>query len=126
MTPIEIIALIMIILAVVKIIILLVNPGAWLDFAKSMWKNPGAVKVVGLVLAAITLYYLLQELNIVQIMAVMAFMASLIMVGFAPYVNPLMNKFEAQIRKRNIWQKSWLYTAIWIILLIWAAKELLM
>jgi len=126
-TPVEIIALIVVVLAVVKMVVLLVKPSAWMNLAKSVWAKHGVVKVVSFVLAAIVLYYLIiSGITIVQIMAVTAFVALLIMIGLASEVGPLIKKYDAMIKKGNIWKEYWLYALIWIILIVWAGKELLM
>lgn len=124
-TSIEIIALVMIVLAVIKIGVLLVNPKSWMNFAKNLYSKPKAVSSVALILAAIVLYYLIQSgLGIVEILAVTAFVSLLILVGLAKEIKPLMKKYDAIIRKGNLWKENWLYTLIWVILLIWGVKEL--
>ncbi|MBU0467309.1 MAG: hypothetical protein KJ718_05135 [Nanoarchaeota archaeon] len=125
-TPVEVIALIVVIAAVVKMIVLLVNPRAWIGFAKGVYAKTGLVQMVGLILAAVVLYYLLQEITIVQVMAVVAFTALLVMVGLAPEIGHFVKKYEAQIKKGTLWKQYWLYTLIWIVLVLWAAKELLL
>jgi hypothetical protein len=125
-TPIEIIAWIVIIASAIKMIVLLINPVSWMNFAKKLYAKPTIVKPVAFVLAGIILYYLLAEgITIVQIMAVTAFVASLLMIGLASEAPGLMKKFDVMIKKGNIWKEYWFYSLLWIILLIWAAKELL-
>ena len=58
MTPIEWIAAILIVFAVVKILVLLVKPVAWMKFAKAIWSNAGVVKIVAFVLAGVVFVYL--------------------------------------------------------------------
>ncbi|MFQ5531243.1 MAG: hypothetical protein ACE5ES_01365, partial [Candidatus Nanoarchaeia archaeon] len=85
------------------------------------------VQVVALVLGAIVLYYLvLGGVTIVEIMAVTAFVSLLVLVGLAKEVGPLMKKYEAMIKKGNLWKEYWLYALIWIVLILWAARELLL
>ena len=125
-TPVEIIALVIIIFALIKMLVLLVNPKSWMNFAKGLYKTPAVTQIIALILAAVVLYYLLQELTIVQIVATMAFMALLLAIGLAPEVGSLIKKYETMIKKGNLWKEYWLYTLIWIILLLWALKELFM
>ena len=125
-TPVEIIALIVIAVSVIKMIVLLVNPRAWMNFAKGIYSKSGVVQFVSLILAAVVLYYLLQEITIVQVLAVVAFTVLIVLVGIAGEIGPLIKKYETIIKKGNLWKQYWLYTLIWIILLIWAAKELFM
>ncbi len=124
-TPVETIALIIIVVAAIKIFVLLMKPMAWMNFAKKIYlTNPKLTQVIYLVLAAIVLYYLLQEMTIVQILAVAAFMSLLIGVGLMPIMGDLFKKYEGIIKRGNMWKDSWLYTLIWIILLAWGVKEL--
>jgi hypothetical protein len=126
-TSVEIIALIVIIAAIIKMLILLVNPQGWMKFAKGMYKNVVLAQIIGLILAVVILYYLLGAgITIVQILAVMAFLAALLMVGLAPHISDLLKKYQGQIKRGRLWQENWLYTLIWIVLLLWALKELFM
>jgi len=124
-TPVEIIALVMIVLAVIKIAVLLVNPKSWMNFAKGIYSKPNVTSLVAFVFAAIVLYYLLQSgITIVEILAVTAFVTLLMVFGLAKEVGPLMKHFEAIIKKGNFWKDYWFYTLIWVILLAWGVKEL--
>ncbi len=125
MTPIEWIAAILIVFAVVKILVLLVKPVAWMKFAKAIWSNAGVVKIVAFVLAGVVLYYLdASGITIVQIFAVTAFVALLAMVGLADEVEYFIKKYSVLVKTGKIWKKYWLYTIIWIALLIWGIKVL--
>jgi len=124
MTPIEIIALILIALAFIKMVILLVKPKAWMNLTKSIYSNKILIQVVAFILASILLYYLLQELTIVQILAVIAFTAFLVVLGLASEVEFIVKKYEAQIKNGSLWKKHWFYVLVWLVLLIWGAYEL--
>ena len=124
-TPIEIIALILIIVGVIKIIVLLYNPKALMNFAKNVYSKPNLTSLIALILAAVVLYYLIQSgMTIVQVLAVAAFVVLLIMVGLAKEVGPLMKKYETIIKKGNLWKEYWLYILAWIFLMAWGIKEL--
>lgn len=123
-TPVETIALVMIVGGLIKIAVLLVNPKSWMNFAKDLYSKPKAVSAIALIFAAIVFYYIIQEVSIVQILAVTAFVALLILVGMANHVGSIMKQFEVIIKKGNLWRDYWLYTLIWVILLAWGAKEL--
>lgn len=127
MTPIEIIALIVIIVSVIKILVILVKPKIWVDsVVKRVWANPMIMSIISLVLAAIVLYYLIQSgLTIVQILAVTAFVSLLIAIGVGTYANELIS-MAAKMLKKGIMKKAWLYIIIWIVLLVWGAYELFM
>lgn len=125
MTAIETIAGIIIIFSAIKILVILVNPAAWMNFARSLYSKPGAVKTVAFVLAAIVLYYLVQSgLTIVDILAVTAFVALLVLIGLAGEVDDLIKKYQGKVKAGRILKDYWFYTLLWIILLVWGAKEL--
>ena len=124
-TPVETIALIIILVGAIKIVVLLVNPKAWMNFAKSVYSKPSLTSLVALVLAAVVLWYLIQSgITIVEVLAVSAFVTLLIAVGLAKEVGPLMKKYEAMIKKDKLWKEYWLYALAWILLMAWGVKEL--
>ena len=122
-TPVEIIALILIIAAVIKLVVLFIKPKAWMNFAKKLWSKPSITSIVLFALAAIVLYYLIQELTIIQILATTAFVSLLIGMGFAKNIKPLISTYEKQIKK-GIVKEYWLLLIVWILLLAWGIKEL--
>ncbi|MBU2616929.1 MAG: hypothetical protein KKB79_03045 [Nanoarchaeota archaeon] len=124
-TSIEWLALVLIVLIVIKILVILVNPKAWMSFAKGIYKKPAVTSFVALVLAAVVLYYLIQSgLTIVQILAVTVFVALLFVIGLASEVSYFIKKYEAMIKKGNLWREYWLYTLVWVVLIVWGAYEL--
>jgi|TARA_Y100000310_G_C20280989_1_gene622607 hypothetical protein len=127
LTPVEIIALIVIVASAIKMLVLLVNPKSWMNFAKRIYARPGWVSLIALALAIVVLYYLtLEGITIVQILAVTAFVALIILVGIARDVPALLKKYDTMVKKGNLWKEYWLYALIWIVLLVWGAKELFM
>ena len=126
-TSIEIIAIVIIAAAVIKMLVLAVNAKAWMNFSKGVYKSVAFAQIIGLIIAAVVLYYLLGAgITIVQILAVMAFLAGILMVGLAPYLGDLIKKYEGQIKRGHMWKENWLYLLIWIVILVWGIKELFM
>ena len=124
-TPVEWMALILIVISAIKIIVILVKPKAWNDsVVKKLWKNSGLAMIVSLILAAVALYYLLQELTIVQILATMLFLALLMAIGVSAYKKEIIGLADKMLKNKSVIKKSWLYLIIWIVLLLWGAKEL--
>lgn len=124
MTPIEIIALIFIIVAAIKILVILVKPKAWLDMVvKKVWVSPFITGLICLVLAAIVLYYLIQELTIIQIFAVMGFVGLLAGVGIAAYAKEIVG-LAGKLMNKGIVKRAWLQIIIWVILIIWGLYTL--
>ena len=126
-TPIEIIAIVIIAGAIIKMLMLAVNAKGYMNFAKGFYKSAGFAQLIGLIIAAVVLYYLLGAgITIVEILAVMAFLSGLLMVGLAPHLGDLIKKYEGQIKRGRMWKENWLYTLIWIVILVWGIKELFM
>lgn len=123
-TSIEIIALVLIVVVAIKMLVLLVKPKAWMNFAKAIYKKKAVAVMIGLVLGGVVLYYLIQELTIVQILAVIAFMAALFMIGLSGSASDLIKKYEGQIKRGKLWKENWFYTLLWIALIVWGALVL--
>ena len=125
-TPIELIALILITISLIKIVTIAIKPMAWFDgVVKPLFGNPKVTQVVSFLLAALVLYYLLIELTIVQVLAVTFFMALLMLGGMVSFAKPFIDDAEKIYRGRHILRKYWLYTLIWVVLLLWGLKEIL-
>ncbi len=127
MTPIEIMALVIIIISAIKVIVILANPKSWADIVKKIWANPMITSIISFILAAIVLYYLVwvEGITIVQILAVTLFVVLLIAVGVGTYATEVIS-MATKMLKKGILKRAWFYTLIWIVLLIWGAKELFM
>ena len=123
LSPIEIIALIFVLGGLVKIIAIMTSRKAWTDFVKGMYRSPGALLFVEVVLAAIVLYYLLQELNIVQITASLTLGALLTGIVFAVYKKEVLPPMLGILKKDSL-KKSWLPILIWFILMVWTLIEI--
>ncbi|MCH7568819.1 MAG: hypothetical protein IIA87_05345 [Nanoarchaeota archaeon] len=63
-------------------IVILTNRKRWWPITKSVYGNPAISGVIFFILAAVVLFYLLQELTIVQIIATAAFVSLLMGLGF--------------------------------------------
>ena len=126
METIAIFALIMATLALVKILIILVKPRAWYNLVKAVWKAPTIVMLICLILAAMVFYSLLQELSLVQIMAVVLFVALLGGVTAAVYSKEVVSLAGKMLNDRKFMRKAWLPIIIWLILVLWALKEILL
>jgi len=125
-TPIEIMALILVVFSLLKIVIIFVKPEAWLNsVVKKVWENPSLMMIVSLVLAGVSLYYLLDSgLTIVQILAVTLFVALLMAVGVAIYIKEIVGIAENLLKDKSILKKSWFYIVLWIALMVWGLYEL--
>lgn len=124
MTPVEIIALVLVIVGVIKVIVLMIKPSAWLGTFGKMWVNTPAFLVVAVILALVVLRYLLTELTIVQIFAVFAFMAPFYWIALAPYRREIYEMVSRDTSTKTLFQKSWFTMLIWVVLSVWVLMEI--
>jgi len=125
MTPIELFAWIAIVLALVKIIVVVINPKAWMNFAKTLWERPVVMMVVSLVLGIIVLTYLLETISIVQIFAVTLFVMLLSAVSLASYSKEFMKLADKLAKDKKFLRKAWVPIVVWAGLAIWALVQLI-
>ncbi|MEK6914680.1 MAG: hypothetical protein AABW83_03450 [Nanoarchaeota archaeon] len=126
MRPIELIALIFISFSLLKIIIIVFNKKFWIDnVTKRILKNAHLFSFICLVLSLITLYYLLKELTISQIIASMTFAILLIGFGILTHVKELSISIDKIQKEKDIIKKSLIYIIIWLIILLWGLKEII-
>ena len=124
MTIIEWMAAIIAIGIVIKLLVILVNPKAWLKIAMPLYSNSIILMIVGLILSGGSLWFLLDNgITIVQIFAVMFFLSSLIIVGVAGYSKEIIS-LGKKILSKGILKRMWLYIIIWLALSVWTIKEL--
>lgn len=119
----DVLALILIIISSIKIITILINPKAWLNnVVKKVYKPYSPI--IFLILSLIVLYFLLQELTIVQILAVMLFTALIFGINFSTHSKELIRLANKICKQGNIIKRNWLSFVIWIILMLWGLKEI--
>lgn len=125
-TPIQIMALVFLVVATIKIIVIIAKPSAWAGLVKKVWASSIITMIICLVLAIISFYYLLQELTLTQIFATMLLISLLAGAGIAMYSKEVVGVALKLLKDRTIIKKSWLYLIIWIALIIWGFKEFFM
>lgn len=126
MTPIEIFALILAVVAAIKIMVIFIQPKSWLGLVKAVYKTPTLTMIVSLVLAAIVLYYLVwvEGITIIQIFAVMLFVGLLAAITMSSYFKEVTGVAEKMLRDKSILKKAWLSIIVWIVLIVWALYTL--
>lgn len=123
---IDLLAALLIFLAIVKLLVLSIRTPAWLHVAKLLYANRTGTTIVFYALAGLVLYALLQSgLTIVQILAVSLFTSLLLIPGFAPYMGEVLRALEGQTFGRMMCEQ-WHYTLVWTGLLFWGAYELIL
>jgi len=129
MTPIEIMALIVAVFVGFKLLVVLISPKSWMGIVKTVtiWKNPIPTILVSIVLAAVTLMYLLQELTIVQIFATTLFVMFLMIISLSSCAKATL-AVEKQVFKeldvKKLSMEAWLAIIVWGILTIWVLYAL--
>jgi hypothetical protein len=110
-TAIEILAILLIVLAAIKLVVILVDARVWLGFAKRVYAKPAVTSSVALLLAGLVLHLLLNSV------------ALLLMVSVAPYAGRLFAWLETQSLPAML-RQQWLYIVVWVLLLAWGAIEI--
>ena len=124
MTPVEIIALIIVLLGLTKFVMLMAKPQAWLGGGKKLLANGQVFTAVSFVLMLVALRYLLTELTIVQIFAVFGFVMPFMWLAFAGNKEELMAMAEKRVGQGNVFKKNWLISLIWLALMVWVLVEI--
>src|SRR3989344_5044401 len=124
LTSVELIGLVAALAAIIKIAFVIFSPISWLSFSRKFYSAPKLIPLLSLVLAAVVLYFLLFEVSITQIFAVMAFLALLIMSGAAFFAKEVIKIKESLLTKEYA-RKYWWYILIWLLLAVWALEEIL-
>ena len=124
-SAIEWMALIVALLGAGKLLMILTNPRRLIGIANKIYQQPSVTYFLSLLLAAISLWFLLQELTIVQVFACMLFFMFIVWAGFAPHSKEMSELANKLIKRKDLVKGSLLYILIWIILLLWVFKALL-
>ncbi len=122
----EILALILIALAVIKAVIFFVNANYWYSLVEKLYAKPKIISIVALLLAGIVLYFLITSgVTVTEILAVSLFIMLLIATGVAKYAGSLV-AWAKQQDMVFILKELWLYVLVWLLLLAWGVGEILM
>jgi len=122
-TPIEWIAAIVVILSLIKIIFIIFNKKKYFELVSPIYTKSKGTSWILLLLALVVLYFLLQSLSIVTIMAVMAFTSLLIGFAFMQYPKQIMS-LAKKIYSKQLSFAMTIYILIWLLLSLWTLKEL--
>jgi len=84
-----------------------------MNFAKVIYKKPAIISVVAFLLAGLVFYYLINSgIGIVNILAVSAFMALMLVIELAGNVKELIRKYENEAKEGKLWKRYWFYTSL--------------
>ena len=127
MNPIEIMAFIVAFFTLGKMLTMLFSQKSWFtNYTKRFWAHPGMLTIGSLVAVIVSLWFLLQELTIVQVFAVTFFSMSLIVLGLAPlskYMLEIEEKWFKEEKMITIGPIAWI---VWSGLSIWVLYTIFM
>lgn len=125
MTTIEIIALIGAIIVPVKIIMLLKGQKFWFEtVTEKYWGNAVTTTILSLLAVAVLLFFLLQELTIVQIWAGAVFGMALTSLALAPFSKWMLGVEKKWFTETNVFKTGWVSLIVWIALIVWVLYSL--
>ena len=124
MSTLEIIALVLVGLGLLELVICLIKPEIVLAVARPLYRRPRLAQFLYLVAGGLVLYFLLQELTIVQIMATILFAGCVMGLGIAPIGTELLEIFTHQVEKKRFWKDYALLWFVWILMLAWTLYAL--
>ncbi|MFH1585646.1 MAG: hypothetical protein ABIB79_02680 [archaeon] len=122
-SEVEIIAIIFAIGIIVKVLFVFQKKKSYIEWVKKMYKNPTLLVVIELAVAALVFYYLQMQMTIIQIFACLILGALLTGMTFAVYAKQLAPNMLSILKKRDAMKKAWLPILIWLVLAVWALKE---
>ena len=119
------IALFFVLVVLVKLLVVSYNKRIWIEkITKPIYNNQKITGVIITGLALLILKYLLEELSLVQIFAVVFFSSLLIVLGFLPYSKELMNLIE-KVEKREFTKWQIFYLLVWLFFALWVFYEII-
>ncbi len=126
MTPIQLMALFVAVLATIKLLVIIIKPKAWLNVIKFVYAKPVLTSYISLIFAILSLAYLLREITIIQIFAVMLLFMFLMLMSISAHAKEigivgLAKKLlkDGLLEDGLLIKKAWLPILVWIILLTW-------
>ena len=125
MTPIEIMALIVAALLIIKLVVVFINPKHWAKVAETSFAKPTITIVVCLVWSVVVLWFLLHELTIVHVFAVTLFLMPLFAMSFAFYAKETTAWMKKLLKQKNMLKRAWLIIVIWLVLALWVLYTIL-
>jgi len=130
MTPVEIIALIFIVISIIKLITIAISPKAWYGssnpLVKLVWNRISAT-IFSLIIGGVILYYLLAEISIVQLFVAVIFSFLLMIITVAPDIDKVLKAVPDQIEKKkgSFLVEYWPAIIAWVGLMVWTVWEIL-
>jgi len=127
LSSIEILALIVVVIAVIKLVVVLIKPKAWYNgVIRPIYSVPTLTTIVAFILAVVVLTYLISQLTMTQIFASMLFVILLMVMSFATFSKEVLAMAQKLYKEgvTSILRRAWFQIIIWLILLIWVVREI--
>lgn len=121
---IEIAALVIVVLSLIKVLIVVFNARTWMKVVKFLYGNVVVTFVVELILAGILFYYLIQQFTMVQLMAALGLGALLTGMTFAVYGKETIVWASKLLNTKSLLKKAWLPILLWLTLVVLTIIEL--
>jgi len=120
MNPIEILAVILAVLVLVKLFVFVFNPHIRVKIAKALYEKTVLITFVFLLLAIIVGYFVFARFTIVEVSALLLFASILFGLGLVPYTKGLIEVVEKESESRmTILKKNWPSILIWGAIALW-------
>ncbi|MDO8623064.1 MAG: hypothetical protein Q7R52_02365 [archaeon] len=124
LSPIETMALIFVVVLAAKLLIMAVNPKLWDNITNAFYLKPWFTTTILIIYALGALWYLLQELTIIQIFAVMLFTLVLTSMTLGAYVKEIFPVGAKIVKDKKKLFRLWIPMLIWIALSIWVIRAI--
>ena len=125
MTPLEIIAAIFIAGVLIKMAIIVIRPSRLYHGTPVRWLEKSSFAysyTIGI--AAIVFFYLYQQLTLLELFVGVLLGSFMVFIMLVPYIPVLLRAVRADIDNGiNIYQKLWLGTLLWLVLMGWVIWE---
>lgn len=119
----EIIVLIFILISLIKLITILIKKEKWISVIEIVYKNSKISSVLFLILAIVVFYYLINNMDIVEIFAALVFSYLLIIISFMFYSKEMVEVSKKILKKKfSFWMKG--YIIVWVLLIGWCLYEI--
>lgn len=123
-TPLEVIALVLIGISLLKLFVVLTNKMSWFNgVVKPIYSNGKTTQIIGIILAAIVFYYISLEMTITQIFGAFTLLTLLMVFSFADSSKETL-EFAKKLYSKRISASQWLLILIWVALVILTLAEI--
>lgn len=124
MTPLEIIALLGALMIIVKLVVVAMKPKLWMKMPDHVFKHPKVAMVVSLLVAFLMLYFMIAEMNIIQIFAGVLFGAFMMFSVMASYSKEFTEAVKKMLKDKHVLAEAFIPVAVWFLLAVWVLYAL--